>query len=95
MRSLTEPQFHMLMVTLVVASLFADQELPHLLPSWNMPKIGLVTFTLGLCWMALFAGHRVRNLHQRIEVLQDKVDRLSNKTDALEADARHRRKLMP
>ncbi len=93
MRALPEPQFHLLMTALVLASLAVDQEMPKLLHDWNMPKVGLVTFTLGLCWIALFAAHRIANLHRRIEVLQDQLERTARRTDALEDDARARRSL--
>jgi|KBSSwiStaDraftv2_1062776.scaffolds.fasta_scaffold428483_2 hypothetical protein len=93
MRALAEPQFHLLMTVLVVASLVLDQEASHWLPTWNMPKVGVVTFTLGLCWVALFAAHRIANLHRRLDVLQDLLDRTVRRTDALEDDARTRRGL--
>lgn len=93
MRALQEPQFHLLMTVLVIASLLLDQEAGKLLPQWSMPKVGLVTFTLGLCWVALFAAHRIANLHKRIEVLRDQLERTVSRTDALEDDARQRRGL--
>lgn len=93
MRSLPEPRFHLLMATLVVGSVLLDDQLPKVLPSWRMPAVGLVTFTLGLCWLALFAAHRIANLHARIEVLADQVERLQRRSDALEDDARSRRGL--
>lgn len=93
MRTLAEPQFHLLMASLVLAALFLEQQGPRWLPGWSVPQIGLLTFTLGMCWLALFAGHRIRNLHQRIAVLEDRLDRTMQRTDTLEDDARHRRGL--
>lgn len=93
MRTLAEPQFHMLMTALVVVSIALDQELPRLVPAWSMPKVGLATFTLGMCWLALFSAHRIANLHKRLEVLRDQLDRTARRTDALEDDARARRSL--
>jgi len=55
--------------------------------------VGVVTFTLGLCWVALFAAHRIANLHRRLDVLQDQLERTVRRTDALEDDARARRSL--
>jgi hypothetical protein len=93
MRSLTEPQFHVLMAVLVVASLLLDDQAPKLLPGWSMPQIGLVTFVLGIVWVALFAAHRFRNLQSRIEVLEDRLERTQKRADMLEDDARARRGL--
>ena len=93
MRTLTEDRFHLLMTVLVIGSLFLDREAPTLLPGWHMPEVGIVTFTLGLCWVALFAAHRIANLHARIQVLADQIERAQRRTDALEDDARQRRGL--
>jgi len=93
MRTLAEPQFHMLMALLLIGSLFLDQYVVKILPAWNMPSIGLVTFLLGMVWVALFAAHRFRNLHERIVVLEDRLDRNVTHTEALEDDARRRRGL--
>ena len=93
MRSLAEPQFHMLMALLVIGSLFLDQYVTKILPAWNMPAIGLVTFLLGMIWVTLFAAHRFRNLHERIVVLEDRLDRNIAQTNALEDDSRRRRSL--
>jgi hypothetical protein len=81
------------MAVLVIASLFLDEGAARVLPNWSNPKVGLVTFALGLVWLALFAAHRIRNLHARIDVLQDRLDRTASRTEALEDDARRRRGL--
>lgn len=93
MRTFGENQFHLLMAGLAVGSLFLDQFAQKALPTWTMPKIGLVTFALGLCWVALFAGHRVRNLHERMRVLEDRLQRVDRRADALEDVERRRRQL--
>jgi hypothetical protein len=93
MRSLPEGPFHAVMAALVVVSLFLDEGAAKVLPNWSDPKVGLITFALGLVWLALFAAHRIRNLHARIEVLEDRLDRTSARADALEDDARRRRGL--
>jgi len=89
-RTLAERPFHLLMATLVVASLFVDQQAEHW-PAWHMPHIGLVTFALGLVWIALFAAYRLRTLQQRIDVLEDRLERTSRRADALEDETRRRR----
>ena len=93
MRTLREQQFHLLMAFLVIASMFVDQNATKVLPFWNMTTIGLVTFALGLCWVALFAAHRIRNLHERILVLEERLERTSQRAEMLEDDARRRRGL--
>ena len=93
MRTLNEPQYHALMAVLAVGSLFLDQGMERALPTWSMPKISLVTFVLGLCWLALFCAFRIRGLHDRIRVLEDRLDRLSQRADGLEDGARRRHDL--
>jgi hypothetical protein len=93
MHTLHERQFHLLMASLVIASLLLEQEASRLLPLWQMPEIGLLTFTLGLCWLALFAGHRVKNLHLRITVLEERLEHTIRRTEAIEEDVRARRGL--
>ena len=91
MRTLAERPFHLLMATLVVLSLFLDQEAEHWMPSWHMPRVGIVTFALGLVWIALVGAYRLRTLQQRIEVLEDRIERTSRRADALEDETRRRR----
>lgn len=93
MRTLNERQFHLTMSALVVGSLLLEREAGRLVDGWRMPEVGLVTVTLGLCWVALFAAHRVRNLHLRLEVLADRLERTEKRAQALEDDARARRGL--
>jgi uncharacterized membrane protein len=91
MRSLGENHFHILMACLLVGSLFLDQAARNVLPTWSSPRVGVVTFALGLVWIGLFASYRQRLLHDRIKVLEDRLDRVSRKADLLEDDARRRR----
>lgn len=93
MRTVSENQFHVLMAVLLIVALFVEDQAPRLLPAWNVPRIGLISFALGLCWLALFAAHRFRNLQQRIDVLEERLDRTTLRTDVLEDDARRRRKV--
>lgn len=93
MRSLQEPQFHTLMAGLVLLSLLLEQEGPKLLPGMALPDVGLLTFTLGMCWIALFSAHRVRNLSQRIDALEERLRRTTEIAQMLEDDARARRSL--
>lgn len=93
MRTLGENQFHLLMGTLAIGSLFLDDAARKALPTWTMPRVGLVTLALGLCWVALFAGYRMRNLSLRIKVLEDRLERVDRRADTLEDIERQRRRL--
>ena len=93
MRTLHEPQFHMLMAALVVGSMLLEQEGPRLVRGFAVPQVGALTFTLGLCWLALFAAHRIRNLHLRVDALEERLRRTTAVVQALEDDARARRGL--
>jgi hypothetical protein len=95
MRSLDEKQFHAVMGFLVLGSLVLDEQVKRVLPAWNAPKVTIVTFALGLVWIALFAAYRLRTLNQEIAGLRERVDRLQRRADALEDDARRRRSLPP
>jgi uncharacterized membrane protein len=91
MRSLSENQFHVLMALLLIGSLVLDDQAKRLLPTWSAPKVSVITLVLGLVWLALAGAHRLRALHDRIAVLQDRVDRLTHRADAIEDAERSRR----
>ena len=93
MRTLGEPGFHWLMAALVAGSLLLDQQASKALPTWSSPDVGMITFALGLVWVALAAQHRIRELERQRDVLKDRVDRLEQRTEALLDDARRRRDL--
>ncbi len=93
MHKLQEPQFHGLMAVLILLALALEQEGPRFMPGLTIPKVGIVTLAIGLCWLALFAAHRIRNLHERLDVLEERLRRTTQRTDALEDDARARRGL--
>ena len=47
----------MRMAALVIASLFLEHIANTKLPNWSQPQIGIITFVLGMAWIALFAMH--------------------------------------
>ena len=53
MLTVGERSFHLAMTALVLASTFLDRAMQAVLPAWNPPQLGLVTFVLGLIWVAL------------------------------------------
>lgn len=95
MRFPNDTAFHLRMAALVIGSLFVEQLAVQHLPNWTSPRIGVVTFALGLAWVALFAFHHGRALQDKVRVLEDRVDRLTHRVDADEDERRARRSLPP
>lgn len=93
MRTLQEPQFHKLMAGLVAASVLVEHQAPKLMQGLALPDVGLLTFTLGMSWIALFAAHRIHSMSGRIEALEQRLRRTAEATQALEDEARARRSL--
>ncbi len=93
MRTLQEPQFHKLMAGLVATSVLIEHQAPKLLHGLALPDVGLLTFTLALSWLTLFAAHRLRAMSDRIEALEQRLRRTADTTQALEDEARARRSL--
>lgn len=95
MRFPNDTAFHMRMAALLVGAMFLENLATKYLPHWSSPQIGVVTFVLGLSWVALAAFHHAKSMQDKLRVLEDKVDRLSARTDTLEDDRRARRSLPP
>jgi hypothetical protein len=95
MRFANDTAFHLRMAALVIGSLFLEHLAATRLPNWSSPAIGIVTFVLGLAWVALFAFHHGRALQDRLRVLEDRLDRLTQRVDAGEDAQRARRALPP
>lgn len=93
MRFPHDTTYHLRMAALVIGSLFLEQLARQHLPNWTSPQIGIVTFVLGLAWVALAAFHHARTTQERLRVLEAKLDRLSALTDALADEQRARRAL--
>jgi len=95
MRSQNDVAFHLRMAALVILSMFGEQLATSHLPNWSSPRIGVITFVLGMLWVGLFAWQHGNALHDRIRVLEGKLDALGARTDNLEEDRRARRSLPP
>jgi hypothetical protein len=93
MRFPDDVPFHLRMAALVVASLFVEHLAARHVPNWSSPQIGVITFVLGLVWVALTAFHHAKATQQRVRVLEDRVERLQQLTDRLIEDERARRSL--
>lgn len=81
---MSERSFHLLMGALLFASTFLDRLVRSALPAWNPPVVSLLTLVLGLLWVAIFAGYRVRLIDDHVRVLQDRAERAERKIAALE-----------
>lgn len=95
MTTIGEQSFHTLMGALLLGSLFLDAAMRSLLPAWNPPQIGLVTFVLGLLWVALFAAYRMRNAGDDMRVLRDRLERAERKIEVLDREAAERHPRLP
>ncbi len=93
MRFPNDTAFHLRMAALLIASLFLEQLAAKHLSHWTSPQIGIVTFVLGLAWVALAAFHHAKVTQERIRVLEARVERLQALTDVLVDDERARRSL--
>lgn len=95
MRFPNDTNFHLRMAALLVVSLFLEQLASTRLPHWSSPQIGVITFVLGLAWVALTAWHHAKATQERVRALEAKVERLQAHVDGLADDQRARRSLPP
>jgi hypothetical protein len=93
MRFPNDTALHLRMAALVVGSLCLEHLAATRLPHWSSPQIGIVTFVLGLSWVALAAFHHARATQDRIRVLEAKLERVTALAEALADDQRGRRAL--
>jgi hypothetical protein len=83
------------MAALVIASLFLEHLANTRLPNWSSPQIGIITFVMGMAWIALFTMHHGVALQDRIRVLEDKLERTNQLAEMLADETRQRRSLPP
>ena len=95
MRFPNDMPFHMRMAALVIASLFLEHLANTRLENWSSPQIGIVTFVMGMAWIALLTMHHGVALQDRIRVLEDKLERTNRLAEKLADDTRQRRSLPP
>lgn len=86
MVQLNENRFHLTMGTLLIASTLVDRVMRGIVPSWKPPEVTFVTLVLGLAWVALFAMHRLRLVHEQLRVHEDRLERAERKIGALERE---------
>ncbi len=95
MRFPNDMSFHIRMAALVIASLFLEHIANTRLPNWSSPQIGIITFVMGMAWIALFTMHHGVALQDRIRVLEDKLERTNQLAEMLADETRQRRSLPP
>jgi hypothetical protein len=95
MRCPNDKAFHLRMAALLIVSLFFEHLASTRLPNWSSPRIGIVTFVLGIVWVGAAAFHASRAMQDRIRVLEDRLDRVTRQTEALEEGLRAKRSLPP
>ena len=95
MRFPNDMSVHMRMAALVIASLFLEHLANTRIPNWSSPEIGVITFVLGMTWVALFAMHHGVAVQDRIRVLEDKLERTNQLAEMLADETRQRRSLPP
>ena len=82
MRFPNDTQLHLRMAALVIGSLFLEQLAKKHLEHWTSPEIGIVTFVLGLAWVALTAFHHARTSEERLRVVEARLAKLDAQTQA-------------
>jgi hypothetical protein len=95
MRSQNDLAFHLRMAAMVIFSMFLEHLAATRLPDWSSPRIGVITFVLGLLWVALFAWQHGNAQQERLRILEHRLSELVERTENLEDERRARRALPP
>ena len=95
MRSQNDLAFHLRMAAMVIFSMFLEHLAATRLPDWSSPRIGVITFVLGLLWLALFAWQHGNTQQERLRILEHRLSELGERTENLEDERRARRALPP
>jgi hypothetical protein len=86
--TVNERNFHWLMGALLLGSCFVDSLMRDALPTWNPPEASLVTMVIGLVWVGRFAAWRNARVGDDLRVLRDRIERLEQRTGAIDDDLR-------
>lgn len=95
MRFPNDTNFHLRMAALLIAAMFLEHLASTRLEHWAAPDLGVITFVLGLVWVALTAFHHARATQERVRVLEARLERVTALAEALADDQRARRSLPP
>jgi hypothetical protein len=83
---------HLILGALFFASAWYGEELAQG-SLWRDPRIGVFTLAVGLVWVVWFFLRRIKELQDRQRILEDRIDRLQNKLEAVEDEQREERML--
>lgn len=81
---MSEARLHTVFGLLFVLSFVGSTQIEHLLPTWNDPKIGLLSFVVAVIWLTLFFIGRGSALLDELKVVRDRLERIEQKVRALE-----------
>ncbi len=80
----TDKRLQFVFALLFIGSFFLDDQVVKILPTWSDPKVGLLSYVIGIFWMGSLILDRMRDLENKHRVLEDRIDRHKNKIRALE-----------
>lgn len=81
---MSEARLHTLFGVLFVLSVFLSEQIEKVLPTWNDPKLGLLSFVVAILWLVLFFMSRGSTLGDEVKVLKDRVERMEQRVRSLE-----------
>jgi hypothetical protein len=81
---MNEARLHTLFGVLFVLSVFLSEQVEKVLPTWNDPKLGLLSFVVAILWLVLFFMSRGSTLNDDVKVLKDRVERMEHRVRSLE-----------
>ena len=81
---MNEARLHTVFGVLFVLSVFLSEQLGKILPTWNDPKLSLLSFVVAVLWLVLFFMHRGSSLADEVKVLRDRLERAENRLRQLE-----------
>ena len=92
MHSLDERKFHLLMGAVFLSAVILEEFLGRQAALWNPPRIGFVTFIVGMVWVGRYAGWRSELDSELRRVLDERLARQERRIDALEDELRAARR---
>ncbi len=91
MTQIQERGFHLLMGALLVAACYFDRFMANSDLAWKPPEVGFVALTVGMVWIGRYAAWRSELTGERLKVMNDRIERLERKNNALEDELRAHR----
>ena len=92
MQTLDERKFHLLMGAVFLSAVILEEFLGSQATLWNPPRIGFVTFIVGMVWVGRYCGWRSELDAEQRRVLDDRLARQERRIDALEDELRAARR---